>query len=1437
LTGRLYTVGTHDGPGGTQSGLLEDMCGNPHVGLPQGGVYSYMTGYPGVNSQQQDCTGIQPYQGSATKQATMQGMHEIQWTAVCPYTKDAVWERQDPAKTPLRVEEFCLWIDLLLSVLLCILVVVICCTSIRHRWVSHSKWGRLPWIAYLAKWGGLVLCLIKVLLNLFVYLWFREEWSFHSTVVDDGCADAFTTLGFERMAELLWGVLILNFWVLLISIGMFLWFIFLICISRTGARQRHLYAYHDADSFAFIWGRRDAVRDVFCRKRLAPNRVDFLGVQEIVRDINHVEVDYVECAGSCPIPYPPWLPLQGKRQLKETIVRQSIHRLSQIQFASTGTSLEGVTSGLKSLMEATELLRILEGKLREKQLLADADEVAELADTCNSLGVGKLTDSRDLDQALDVLLVSGEVELTKLQTEGEHANAKLLEYALQLVRDTQRNHAMGTVGMIPAHTGPALLCDMYGTVLIVNPEAMAILGEECIGKKLVDTKGSVSPNSLVTLGQALVDVAQTGVTSQKISVEQLDGRMALDAFVSKQGDHLMVDLTEQLVWKLDSEGTIEEANAPASRLVTRTARDAEEEIDITELAKGHGIEEFLAPSSLPVWQAMLARVQESGNPRQEELELTIGQFSMVVTAKLHCVDDSVVVVMETPRRLLWEDVLSGPVWAEPMAITAAEGTHSNASARRLFCHEVAMLPEFEVWKAVAGLQDDEIPQEKRLGSRVSEIIEGAQVIRGLVAAAKEEAEIAIEQEFCMLRPDGSLCFVKVDVSPIHSTVGDPNTPVQYALVDGSGSMVLGFEMQGEQMGVLREHNLIAWESLQPLDEEMDLVGLDLSSFATEDHLVALREAVAHAQGGETKYISRLRLMSPPSDFGRVSVMCRVAAHCWYDRYAASRGCIIEAVDISKELFEHDVLELLVKDDSLGAAWKIDPATGRLISWNHRASRIIDGDDAPTKPIWEFLGARQIDPMADAVRKVFTRGETVVVKMGLPGLEGDVSVVPQLDEFGNVESVLVVEQEPLALTVDNEGTIVECNLAAAKALGAKVEMVLGQQFTGIFGQQSEYQAVEQVLGCFETGERSTMDALALMKNGDSEDLQLAASHVTFLPRRMPSSNEAGVLAMLQPGNFLETQKVDWQGGASPQASISKSVARSTVLRPMRAVKKDSKEDVHLHDASWAEREFFKFRVDKVDLQHTKMGGELGQHSEAPEDACYRMLWRICNRSSDMRSFTLPQLRRYMLECPLEERPACLASYNAWQTKKLEQLFDSMDANEDGEVEVDEFLVWWKEFAASPTTGMQVELSTVAVSRSLGASSDLQKTPSMQVELSTVAVSRSLGASSDLQKTPSMQVDVSAIAPDISTDGAVEVTIEDTPQRTAPGMQVDVSAIAINGSLEASVDEPPQDIVPVPSVVVSMIPAPQMQVELTTIPSVNVEVEMIRASRTLNPSDES
>jgi len=184
----------------------------------------------------------------------------------------------------------------------------------------------------------------------------------------------------------------------------------------------------------------------------------------------------------------------------------------------------------------------------------------------------------------------------------------------------------------------------------------------------------------------------------------------------------------------------------------------------------------------------------------------------------------------------------------------------------------------------------------------------------------------------------------------------------------------------------------------------------------------------------------------------------------------------------------------------------------------------------------------------------------------------------------------------------------------------------------------------------------------------------------------------------------------------------------------------------------------------------------------------------------------------LECPLEERPACLASYNAWQTKKLEQLFDSMDANEDGEVEVDEFLVWWKEFAASPTTGMQVELSTVAVSRSLG-------------------------ASSDLQKTPSMQVDVSAIAPDISTDGAVEVTIEDTPQRTAPGMQVDVSAIAINGSLEASVDEPPQDIVPVPSVVVSMIPAPQMQVELTTIPSVNVEVEMIRASRTLNPSDES
>ena len=151
IHGRTYTVYTTGGTGRrllTQpAGLVEDLQGNPHMGLPQYVNYKFGTGYQKVSEVPENCEERKQYGELApneTHQAYLQAMHEIEWTPECEYSKDAVEAHEQPCGMPLAIHEVLLLMDLVTAIILCGCVVLICWASLHHRWMGHSRKGRLP---------------------------------------------------------------------------------------------------------------------------------------------------------------------------------------------------------------------------------------------------------------------------------------------------------------------------------------------------------------------------------------------------------------------------------------------------------------------------------------------------------------------------------------------------------------------------------------------------------------------------------------------------------------------------------------------------------------------------------------------------------------------------------------------------------------------------------------------------------------------------------------------------------------------------------------------------------------------------------------------------------------------------------------------------------------------------------------------------------------------------------------------------------------------------------------------------------------------------------------------------------------------------------------------------------------------------------------------
>jgi len=228
--------------------------------------------------------------------------------------------------------------------------------------------------------------------------------------------------------------------------------------------------------------------------------------------------------------------------------------------------------------------------------------------------------------------------------------------------------------------------------------------------------------------------------------------------------------------------------------------------------------------------------------------------------------------------------------------------------------------------------------------------------------------------------------------------------------------------------------------------------------------------------------------------------------------------------------------------------------------------------------------------------------------------------------------------------------VECNQAAADLLNMPLSEILGQEVMDLFGDGCQSKVFDMLLQTMEIDAPSAMDVTIAIN--DDDDFTLAEARLAVEQRPLPGTEAPGVLMLFQPKEAVATKKTSKRSdkdGKSPPGNRRKGL--------------------HGH-GGWKTLRDNDLQREDVELRHLE--------DEGPQDPMNRMLYQLCAADEDegeMSTFTMQQLRRWLLRTPIEERPECIAQLNPWHKKKLKRCFDGMDTNGDGEVDKEEFFAWW------------------------------------------------------------------------------------------------------------------------------------------------------------------
>jgi len=844
---------------------------------------------------------------------------------------------------------------------------------------------------------------------------------------------------------------------------------------------------------------------------------------------------------------------------------------------------------------------------------------------------------------------------------------------------------------------------------------------KCIGQQLKGIEGQISPASLHMLAHTLDEVQNMKKTSGKQAVMLGDGR-ELSAFTVWHGGEkntVQIDLTGKVLLVLGTNGQIRHANANAASLLTNATYQVKGEaehlkgIDVLDAVLGHGLEEYLLPETLGSWQRALGEVLQLPDGKAVKLDLEIGlgqqrDVRLEVEIERRFIGGRrsqrnwvYKVVGKPVPRSLWEDVVLGPLWVEPADLT--KRCTMNHVAKQMFAHHITLLPDFELWRAVAGMMDDVV--EKDVQTRVSEKVTRQTTIltNAMLKAAKRSPEVllkarelerAIEtvrnggecteaKSFPISLPTGETAEVIADISPIYKDPQHLDSGFLGVLIDGVGeTMIMAFDPHN----FVIDCNKYAEDTLQAIDEEEEiaqLAGLALEVFSSGYHLEALHAAFKQARMGRQVHISRVRIQDPTG----ISYIVRATIHPWLDEYGYICGTMIEMQDIGEHLFEFDVYEYLLKSDTLSAAWLLN-TDGQVTARNEQADMVIDPANIDSDLRFpDYLPVEEQDRMAIAIAQA-TEGLLSEVIMATPATatldnDGYVDVGPRYNDYGHIVGVMVMQQDPKAVSINEAGLILECNKAAAKMLGLGQQELLGEDFMHLIGVECQTECFERLLEVLEHGGTQQMNCDVLTKREFDGQFALALCNLTMSPRRPLAGDENGVMIVMQViETSLDTFRIQVVpcsfSNNSHQAVIQRSSLDRTSSRTPASPDRMSIGRVSTDNAFFGQTDSDEY-TGHVDIFAD--GVSFGREEppadqEGPQDPVRAMFQAILETEDDC-FFELNHLRYWLLRTIPECRPHCLVRYNPWRTKKLQELFERMDQDEDGVVSEEEFAKWWED----------------------------------------------------------------------------------------------------------------------------------------------------------------
>jgi len=409
-------------------------------------------------------------------------------------------------------------------------------------------------------------------------------------------------------------------------------------------------------------------------------------------------------------------------------------------------------------------------------------------------------------------------------------------------------------------------------------------------------------------------------------------------------------------------------------------------------------------------------------------------------------------------------------------VKVARRTISNARGKAFFS-DSSLRPDFDLTSACHGNYLDKGCAEykdafKLLDGDQRDAIASTAIDEACTAA--QQGQPVSDPVYMAFMAEEPLRYTAttVDAFTQYSSPHERTTAVRGVVLDGSYHMIIAVDCAGlvVDYNLLMELNCIASddESLSPV------IGRDLETFTWDNDLVALQDAAKQAMDGPGQSVDFSRVNMYHRDGNGLMYTVGGKVHPWYNEDIQICGAIYEMTDITASIFTDDTLDAILTSETLAAAMELD-ALGNIKQLNTLASALL-GTEAVGMPLLELLPVSQRAELADAIQNALNGIEgSALVSMDSPSYPGGkfsekFEVTPRKDALGNIVGVTVMQLPPAALTVDEDGKILEISDAAAALIGLDADQIIGQDFMSMISNADQPGVFDALLSCLDGSDK-------------------------------------------------------------------------------------------------------------------------------------------------------------------------------------------------------------------------------------------------------------------------------------------------------------------------------------------------------------------------------